>query len=82
MIDFKFFACFNNKMINQNRRGKLVQNFYPYLNTGTNFKSSSRYYNYLLKKLKKKEHKENKEKFIFFMGVISVLVISGIIISF
>ena len=36
----------------------------------------------LMKRLKKNEQKENKEKLIFVATAISVLVISGIIISF
>jgi len=36
----------------------------------------------LMKRLKNNKRKENKEKFIFVMTVVSVLVISGIIISF
>ena len=70
-------------MLNLNRRSNVVQNFSPYLKKKkTVFKSGNGYFNYFLKRLKKKEYKENREKFIFLVTIISVLFISGIIVSF
>ena len=83
MIDFKFSACLNINMPNTRRgRSNLNQNINPYLNKLANWRSDRGNVHLLMKKLKKSEKKENKEKLIFVVTAISVLVISGIIISF
>ena len=81
LIDFKFSACLNINMPNT-RRSNLNQNINPYLNKLANWRSNRGNVHLLMKKLKKNEKKENKEKLIFVVTAISVLVISGIIISF
>ena len=82
LIDFKFSACLNIDMPNTRRRSNLNQNINPYLNKLANWRSNRGNVHLLMKKLKKNEKKENKEKLIFVVTAISVLVISGIIISF
>ena len=82
LIDFKFSACLNINMPNTRRRSNLNQNINPYLNKLANWRSNRGNVHLLIKKLKKNERKKNKETLIFLMTVISVLVISGIIISF
>ena len=82
MIDFKLAACLNINMPNTSRKKNLDQNIYPYLNAQTNWRSNRGDVHFLMKRLKKNERKKNKETLIFLMTVISVLVISGIIISF
>ena len=82
LIDFKFSTCLNINMPNTRRRSNLNQNINPYLNKLANWRSNRGNVHLLMKKLKKSEKKENKEKLIFVVTAISVLVISGIIISF
>ena len=82
LIDFKPAACLNIKMPNTSRKKNLDQNIYPYLNAQANWRSNRGDVHFLMKRLKKNERKKNKETLIFLMTVISVLVISGIIISF
>ena len=82
LIDFKFSACLNINMPNTRRRSNLNQNINPYLNKLANWRSNRGNVHLLIKKLKKSEKKENKEKLIFVVTANSVLVISGIIISF
>ena len=69
-------------MPNTSRKNNLDQNIIPYLNAQTNWRSSRGNVHFLMKRLKKNEQKKNKKKLIFVMTAISVLVISGIIISF
>ena len=69
-------------MPNTSRKTNLNQNINPYLNTQVNWRSNRGDVHFLMKRLKKNERKKNKETLIFLMTVISVLVISGIIISF
>ena len=64
------------------KKNNLNQNINSYLNTFVNWRSNRGDFLALMKKLKKNERKENKEKLIFVATAISVLVISGIIISF
>ena len=64
------------------KNNHLNQNINSYLNTFVNWRSNRGDFLALMKRLKKNERKENKEKFIFVATAISVLVISGIIISF
>ena len=69
-------------MPNTSRKNNLNQNINPYLNTQANWRSNRGDVHFLMKRLKENERKINKEKFIFVATAISVLVISGIIISF
>ena len=82
LIDFKFSACLNINMPNTRRRSNLNQNINPYLNTQANWRSNRGDVHFLMKRLKKNKRKENKENLFFVVTAISVLVISGIIISF
>jgi len=82
LIDFKFSACLNINMPNTSRRSNLNRNINLYLNSQVNWRSNRGDVNFLMKRLKKNEQKKNKEKLIFMVTAISVLVISGIIISF
>ena len=69
-------------MPNTYRKNNLKQNITSYLNTQANWKSNRGDVLFLMKRLKDNEQKKNNEKLIFLMTAISVLVISGIIISF
>ena len=69
-------------MPNTSGKGNLNRNISPYLNTQANWRSNRGDVNFLVKRLKKNEKKKDKEKLIFMATVISILVISGIIISF
>ena len=69
-------------MPNTSRKSNLNQNINPYLNTQANWRSNRGDVQFLMKRLKENERKENNGKFIFVMSAISILVISGIIISF
>ena len=84
LIDSKLSACLNIIMPNTNtsRKTNLNQNINPYLTTQVNWRSNRGDVQFLMKRLKENEQKENKKKLIFVVTVISVLVISGIIISF
>ena len=65
-----------------NGRNNLNRNINPYLNKLANWRSNRGDVHLLMKRLKKNEKKENKDKLFFVVTAISVLVISGIIISF
>ena len=82
MIDFKLSACLNVSMPNTGRKNNLKQNITSYLNTQANWRSNRGDVLFLMKRLKDNEQKKNKEKIMFVVTAISVLVISGIIISF
>ena len=82
LIDFKLSACLNINMPNTSRKNNLDQNINPYLNTQANWRSNRGDVHFLMKRLKKSEQRKNKKKLIFVVTAISVLVISGIIISF
>ena len=69
-------------MPNTSRRSNLARNINLYLNSQVNWRSNRGDVNFLMKRLKKNEQKKNKEKLIFVGTAISILVISGIIISF
>ena len=69
-------------MPNTSRKNNLEQNINPYLDAQANWRSNRGDVHLLMKRLKKNEQKENNEKLIFVVTAISVLVISGIIISF
>ena len=65
-----------------NGRNNLNRNINPYLNKLASWRSNRGDVHVLMKRLKKNEKKENKDKLFFVVTAISVLVISGIIISF
>ena len=69
-------------MPNTRRRSNLNRNINLYLNSQANWKSNRGDVNFLKKRLKENEQKENKKKLVLVVTAISVLVISGIIISF
>jgi hypothetical protein len=69
-------------MPSTNRRNDLEQNALPYLNVKTNWKSKKGDVRFLIRRLKENQQKQNKEKIILFLSVISIVLISGIIISF
>ena len=58
------------------------QNILPYLSVQANWRSNRGDVQSLMRRLKENERKENNGKFIFVATAISILVISGIIISF
>ena len=82
LVDLKLFACLNTNMPNSSEKSNLDQNIDPYLNAQANWRSNRGDVKFLMKRLKKNKQKKDKEKFIFMVTAISVLVISGIIISF
>ena len=82
LIDFKLIACLNISMPNASRRHNLKDNIDPYLNSLVNWRSKRGDVHLLMKRIKNNEKKKNKEKLIFVVTAISVLVISGIVISF
>ena len=82
LIDFKLSTCLNINMPNTSKKNNLNKNINSYLNTFVNWRSNRGDVHFLMKRLKKNERKKNKEQFVFLMTAISVLVISGIIISF
>ena len=82
MIDFELSACLNIIMPNTSRKNNHDQDINHYLNAQANWRSNRGDVHLLLKRLKENQQKEDKEKVIFAVTVISVLVISGIIISF
>ena len=69
-------------MPNTSRKNNHDQDINPYLNAQANWRSNRGDVHFLLKRLKENQQKEDKEKVIFAVTIISVLVISGIIISF
>ena len=69
-------------MPNTDRKNNLKQNITSYLNTQANWRSNRGDVHFLLKRLKENQQKEDKEKIMFVVTAISVLVISGVIISF
>ena len=82
LIDLKPSACLNTNMSNGSEKSNLDQNIDSYLNAQANWRSNRGDVKFLMKRLKKNKQKKDKEKFIFMVTAISVLVISGIIISF
>jgi len=69
-------------MPNTSRKSNLNQNINPYLNAQANWRSNRGDVQSLMRRLKENKRKENNGRFIFAATVISILVISGIIISF
>lgn len=64
------------------KKENIDQNIPPYLNMQANWKSGRGNIQLLMRRLRENNRKENNGKFIFMTIAISVLVISGIIISF
>ena len=58
------------------------QNTVPYLSAQANWRSNRGDVQSLMRRLKENKRKENNGQFIFVATAISILVISGIIISF
>jgi hypothetical protein len=69
-------------MSNMGEKNNLDQNILPYLSVQENWRSKRRNVQSLMRRLKEKKRKENNGKFVFVTAAISILVISGIIISF
>ena len=69
-------------MSNMSEKKNLDQNILPYLNVQANWRSNRGDVQSLMRRLKDNKRKENNGKFIFVATAVSVLVISGIIISF
>ena len=69
-------------MPNTSRKNNLNQNINTYLNIRANWRSDKGDVSSLLKRLKESKQKENIQKLVFAVTAISILVISGIIISF
>jgi len=82
LIDLIFFTCLNIEISNMSDKKNIDQNISPYLSVQTNWRSSRGNIYLLMRRLKEKNRKENNGKFIFVTTAISILVISGIIISF
>ena len=82
LIDLKFFTCLNTKMSNGSGKSSPDQNIDSYINSQVNWRADRGDVQFLMKRLKDNKRKENSEKFIFVATAISILVISGIIISF
>ena len=64
------------------KKRNIDQNIPPYLNIQANWRSNRGDVQSLMRRLKESKRKEDNEKFIFVATTISILVISGIIISF
>ena len=58
------------------------QGVHPCLNVQTNWSSNRGNVQLLMRRLRENNRKENNGKFIFLTTAVSILVISGIIISF
>jgi len=69
-------------MPNTSRKNNLEQNINPYLNAQANWRSNRGNVQSLMRRLRESKRKKNNGKFIFVTTAISILVISGIIISF
>ena len=69
-------------MPNGTKEKNLDQNILSYLSAQTNWRSNRGDVQSLMRRLKENKRKEDNGKFIFVATAISILVISGIIISF
>ena len=69
-------------MPNMSEKKNLDQNVLNYLSPQENWRSNRGDVQSLMRRLKENKRKENNGKFIFAATTISILVISGIIISF
>ena len=63
-------------------KNNLGKNILPYLSVQANWRSNRGDVQSLMRRLKENKRKENNGKFIFVATAISILVTSGIIISF
>jgi len=75
-------CVFKYVMPNTSQKSNDGQNINSYLKTKSNLRIDRGNVISLIKKLKESKKKKNNEKFIFLASTISILVISGIIISF
>ncbi len=82
LIDLIFFTCLNIEISNMSVKRNIDQNNLPYLSVQANWRSNRGNVQLLMRRLKENNRKENNGKFIFLTTTISILVISGIIISF
>ena len=82
MIDLIFFTCLNAEVSNMSKEKNIDQNIHPCLNEQVNWRSNRVNVQLLMRRLRENNRKENNGKFIFVTTAISILVISGIIISF
>ena len=82
LIDLIFFTCLNIEISNMSEKKNIDQNISSYLSVQTNWRSGRGNVQLLMRKLRENNRKKNNGKFIFVTTAISVLVISGIIISF
>ncbi len=69
-------------MSNTNEKKDLGQDILHYLGPRENWRSNKGDIQSLMRRLKQNERKKNNGKFIFVTTAISILVVSGIIISF
>ena len=69
-------------MPNMSEKKNQDQNILPYLSVQANWRSNRGDVQSLMRRLKENKRKEDNGKFIFVATAISILVISGIIISF
>jgi hypothetical protein len=82
LIDLIFFTCLNIEISKMSKKENIDQNIHPYLNMRANWRPGRGNIQILMRRLRENNRKENNGKFIFVTTAISVLVISGIIISF
>ena len=73
---------FKYQNLNMSVKRNIDQNNLPYLSVQANWRSNRGNVQLLMRRLKENNRKENNGKFIFLTTTISILVISGIIISF
>jgi len=82
LIDLIFFTCLNIGISKMSKKRNIDQNILPHLNLQTNCKSNKGNIQLLMRRLRENNRKENNGKFIFVTTAVSILVISGIVISF
>jgi len=82
VIDLIFFTCLNAEVSNMPKEKNIDQNIHPRLNVQANWRSNRGNVQLLMRRLRENNRKENNGKFFFVTTAISILVISGIIISF
>jgi hypothetical protein len=82
LIDLIFFTCLNIEISNMFEKKNIDQNISSYLSVQRNWSSGRGNVQLLMRRLRENNRKENNGKFIFMTTAISILVISGIIISF
>ena len=82
LIDFILLACFNKDMRKIIRQSNFVRGVNLSTNVGEGVNYKKKDFLFFIRRLRNDEQKERREKFIYMMTVVSVLVISGIIVSF